>query len=93
MKGVPLSVPANTPAPVLSNHLEIEARRRKLAFMKAKDARGELPILKVTQMDISATMTSHFTQLYTARASNHALKPHCVVLPREQWRADNAGGL
>jgi len=43
ISGVPLSVSPDTPGPALSDHLEKEAKRRKLAFIRAKDARGELP--------------------------------------------------
>ena len=44
MRGFPLSVPPpNSPAHILSDHLEKEAQRRKMEYIKAKDSRGELP--------------------------------------------------
>jgi len=43
MKGVPLSVTTGSPTLAQSDYLEKEARRRKEAFVRAKDARRELP--------------------------------------------------
>jgi len=36
-----------------------------------------------TQVDISATMTAHFRQLYSSWPADHKLRTHCLVLPRK----------